>query len=103
MFPSGMPGHFDDPKSSNERASFERSQRVVEAIADESNVIDLGPRAEQSSAQSLVPMPPRRARELPDPEPPDREIRTGDVDPWGRSERVRSIARRMYDPLYRYW
>ncbi len=29
--------------------------------------------------------------------------RTGDVDEWGRSERVRAFARRVYDPIYRRW
>jgi len=29
--------------------------------------------------------------------------RRGDVDGWGRSERVRRVARRLYDPLYRRW
>jgi 1-acyl-sn-glycerol-3-phosphate acyltransferase len=33
---------------------------------------------------------------LPDP-------RTGDVDDWGRSERVREVVRKVYDPLYRRW
>lgn len=103
MLPSGMPGHLDDPKSTTEQASYEAVQRVMEAVKGEENVIDLGPSAEQSSTRALVPIPARRSRELPDPEPPDREIRRGDVDPWGRSERVRSIARRIYDPLYRYW
>jgi 1-acyl-sn-glycerol-3-phosphate acyltransferase len=31
----------------------------------------------------------------------DGAVRTGDVDGWGRSERVRSLARRLYDPVYR--
>jgi 1-acyl-sn-glycerol-3-phosphate acyltransferase len=31
------------------------------------------------------------------------ELRAGDVDGWGRSERVRAVARRLYDPLYRRW
>lgn len=103
LLPSGMPGHFDDPKPTTDQASYETAQRVMGAIADEVNVIDLGPRPEQSSTRALVPIPAPPARELPDPEPPDREIRTGDVDPWGRSERVRSLARRLYDPLYKYW
>jgi 1-acyl-sn-glycerol-3-phosphate acyltransferase len=34
---------------------------------------------------------------------PDDEIRRGDVDAWGRSERFREIARTMYEPLYRNW
>src|SRR3954451_7583276 len=26
-----------------------------------------------------------------------------DVDGWGRSERMRALARALYDPVYRYW
>jgi 1-acyl-sn-glycerol-3-phosphate acyltransferase len=33
----------------------------------------------------------------------DDEIRRGDVDGWGRSERLRALARRLYDPVYRRW
>ncbi len=33
---------------------------------------------------------------LPDPRP-------GDVDEWGRSERVRQLARTVYEPIYRNW
>ena len=29
--------------------------------------------------------------------------RMSDVDEWGRSERVRGIIRRLYDPIYRNW
>jgi 1-acyl-sn-glycerol-3-phosphate acyltransferase len=29
--------------------------------------------------------------------------RLSDVDEWGRSERTRELARRIYEPLYRYW
>ena len=29
--------------------------------------------------------------------------RQGDVDEWGRSERIRELARKAYDPLYRRW
>jgi 1-acyl-sn-glycerol-3-phosphate acyltransferase len=46
----------------------------------------------------LVPLP----RAAPDPEPLI-DPRLGDVDEWGRSERMRAIARRLYDPLYRRW
>lgn len=37
-------------------------------------------------------------------EPPDEplpEPRLGDVDEWGRSESMRALARRLYDPIYR--
>jgi 1-acyl-sn-glycerol-3-phosphate acyltransferase len=33
----------------------------------------------------------------------DDEVREGDVDGWGRSENIRQLARRLYDPLYRHW
>jgi 1-acyl-sn-glycerol-3-phosphate acyltransferase len=29
--------------------------------------------------------------------------RRGDVDEWGRSENLRALARRLYDPIYRRW
>ncbi|MEI7858196.1 MAG: lysophospholipid acyltransferase family protein [Acidimicrobiales bacterium] len=29
--------------------------------------------------------------------------RRSDVDEWGRSEHMRSIIRRLYDPIYRHW
>jgi 1-acyl-sn-glycerol-3-phosphate acyltransferase len=38
-----------------------------------------------------------------DLEPGEADIRRGDVDAWGRSERVRQLARRLYDPVYKYW
>jgi 1-acyl-sn-glycerol-3-phosphate acyltransferase len=31
------------------------------------------------------------------------EPRRSDVDEWGRSEHMREIARRFYDPIYRHW
>jgi 1-acyl-sn-glycerol-3-phosphate acyltransferase len=33
------------------------------------------------------------------PDPP----RRSDVDEWGRSERIRQLARTLYDPIYRVW
>jgi 1-acyl-sn-glycerol-3-phosphate acyltransferase len=43
----------------------------------------------------LVPLP--RAR------PAEAEARAGDVDGWGRSEHMRRLARRLFDPVYRRW
>jgi 1-acyl-sn-glycerol-3-phosphate acyltransferase len=37
------------------------------------------------------------------PEVPPVDHRLGDVDEWGRSERMRALARRLYDPVYRRW
>jgi 1-acyl-sn-glycerol-3-phosphate acyltransferase len=45
----------------------------------------------------LVPVP-RRPAVL-----DDGGLRRGDVDGWGRSERMRAVARRLYDPIYRRW
>jgi 1-acyl-sn-glycerol-3-phosphate acyltransferase len=50
----------------------------------------------------LALVPTTRPERL-DLEPAEAEIRRGDVDAWGRSERTRQLARRLYDPLYRYW
>jgi 1-acyl-sn-glycerol-3-phosphate acyltransferase len=49
-------------------------------------------------------VPPRPGGELvPVARAPAAEPRPGDVDGWGRSEHVRALARRLYDPLYRRW
>jgi 1-acyl-sn-glycerol-3-phosphate acyltransferase len=52
--------------------------------------------APRSSA--LVPVP-KLAEDPPELDDP----RLGDVDEWGRSEHIREIARRLYEPLYRNW
>ena len=40
----------------------------------------------------------------PTPEPaPIEDPRISDVDEWGRSEHIRALARRLYDPIYRHW
>ncbi len=53
---------------------------------------------EKSVSFSILPVP----RPRPDDHGPD-EARLSDVDEWGRSEHMRSIVRRLYDPAYRYW
>src|SRR5262249_5351527 len=40
---------------------------------------------------------------VPQPESEDAAVRRGDVDAWGRSERMREVARMVYDPLYSHW
>lgn len=49
------------------------------------------------TSTALVPVP-RDDDGSPPPDP-----RRSDVDEWGRSERVRALARRAYDPIYRRW
>jgi 1-acyl-sn-glycerol-3-phosphate acyltransferase len=46
---------------------------------------------------ALVPLRP------PEVEQPLHDPRRSDVDEWGRSEHMRELARRLYDPLYRRW
>ena len=62
---------------------------------------DLAPRTEVSArrpvGRALVPVPPLEAEDQED------EPRLSDVDEWGRSEHMRAIARRLYDPIYRNW
>ncbi|MFN8041575.1 MAG: lysophospholipid acyltransferase family protein [Acidimicrobiales bacterium] len=58
----------------------------------------LADQALAEGTRSLVPVP------RPDPEPePLTDPRRSDVDEWGRSEQMRALARRAYDPLYRHW
>jgi 1-acyl-sn-glycerol-3-phosphate acyltransferase len=57
--------------------------------------VDFGPGTAPGAELVPVPRPPA--------EPDDAVTRSGDVDGWGRSERVRSLARRLYDPMYRRW
>jgi 1-acyl-sn-glycerol-3-phosphate acyltransferase len=46
----------------------------------------------------LVPLRRPRPAEAPLDNP-----RRSDVDEWGRSEHMRALAHRVYDPIYRYW
>jgi len=56
--------------------------------------------AERVTTRALLPVaapePEPEAEPLPDP-------RLTDVDEWGRSEHMRSLARRAYDPIYKHW
>src|ERR1700732_5208959 len=56
------------------------------------------PTTEATRTAALVHLP----RHAPDPPPPP-DPRRSDVDEWGRSEHMRELARRVYDPLYRHW
>jgi 1-acyl-sn-glycerol-3-phosphate acyltransferase len=50
------------------------------------------------TSRALVPFPADER-----PAEPAEDVRQSDVDEWGRSERMRSLARRIYDPVYRHW
>jgi 1-acyl-sn-glycerol-3-phosphate acyltransferase len=51
---------------------------------------------EHAPSTDVVPL------RLPSLAPPD-DPRLGDVDEWGRSERIRSLARTCYEPVYSRW
>jgi 1-acyl-sn-glycerol-3-phosphate acyltransferase len=51
----------------------------------------------KTATRALVPVP-KLADDAPLEDP-----RRGDVDEWGRSEHMRELVRRMYDPVYRNW
>jgi 1-acyl-sn-glycerol-3-phosphate acyltransferase len=56
------------------------------------------PVREAPAATDLVRLPSRREIVATEPDP-----RPGDVDEWGRSERMRALARLLYGPVYRNW
>jgi len=55
--------------------------------------------ADRTPGAELVHLP----RQSPEESTPAHDPRTSDVDEWGRSERMRELARRLFDPLYRRW
>jgi 1-acyl-sn-glycerol-3-phosphate acyltransferase len=64
---------------------------MIDLRAEESHI-------EASHSVALVPVPSPA-----EPPEPLEDPRGSDVDEWGRSEHMREIARRIYDPLYRSW
>jgi 1-acyl-sn-glycerol-3-phosphate acyltransferase len=64
----------------------------TKALADQTLAEDTG--------RALVPVPrPETGSDAVDLADP----RRSDVDEWGRSEQMRELARRVYDPVYRHW
>ena len=56
------------------------------------------PRASvRTATRALVPVPKTSD------EPTLADPRLSDVDEWGRSEHMRELARRVFDPVYRHW
>jgi 1-acyl-sn-glycerol-3-phosphate acyltransferase len=68
--------------------------RPTEAGIPDAEVLPAGPPG------GVMPLEPA---EPPDLTAGDAGIRSGDVDAWGRSERMRRLARALYEPIYRYW
>jgi 1-acyl-sn-glycerol-3-phosphate acyltransferase len=69
----------------------------VSTPASQESSASLSDRTSRPGASSLPVAVPRS-----DDVPPD-DPRRSDVDEWGRSEHMRSVVRRIYNPLYRRW
>ena len=76
-------------------AAGKRRPETAQAEATQRKATGNGSTAPATSRE-LVPVPKTEAA-------PPRNPRISDVDEWGRSERIRALARRLYDPLYRSW
>jgi 1-acyl-sn-glycerol-3-phosphate acyltransferase len=85
-------GDLDDESRDDDE---DREPRSDSGLAAEDDLPGAGAR---SASMSILPV----ARIRPDDHGPD-TARRSDVDEWGRSEHMRSIVRRLYDPVYKYW
>jgi 1-acyl-sn-glycerol-3-phosphate acyltransferase len=68
--------------------------------------VDLAPGVTEAHAEIREPIETTRREVLPATrrfEPVIEGERRSDVDHWGRSEHMREVARRVYDPMYRHW
>ena len=93
--PAGRPGdrEFIDAIVGHAPAQAERQADETEKIAAASDL----------AGASVSYLPVAAGRNEPEVEELVDEARRSDVDEWGRSEHMRSIVRRLYDPMYRYW
>jgi 1-acyl-sn-glycerol-3-phosphate acyltransferase len=105
-----MTGVSADPSGRGQAASKPHApsdQTLIDTAAEDSSPsptidADLHPQGESTDAPSAsVSMLPV-VRQVEEHEPPH-DPRRSDVDEWGRSEHMRSIVRRLYDPVYKYW
>jgi len=76
-------------------------EAVVEYAAGHTPDDTGAPPAELTGA-TVSYLPVAAERDRPAGAPVD-DARMSDVDEWGRSEHVRELTRRLYDPMYRYW
>ncbi|MGH9035433.1 MAG: lysophospholipid acyltransferase family protein, partial [Acidimicrobiia bacterium] len=68
---------------------------------------DPPPTIDLTAEEAVAPPEERRSGELvlvePPPGPSTPTAGLSDVDSWGRSERLRSLTRTLFDPMYRHW
>ncbi len=80
----------DDARSAD--SAWDAGPADVTTIAPRDGAAETGT---DEPSSSVVALPRRDA--------PRAGKRLSDVDHWGRSEHTRELARRLYDPMYRYW
>ena len=76
----------------------DRDDVTTAASRDTSTSTSTGDATETSPSSALVPLH-RPAAE----HPPLDDPRRSDVDEWGRSEKMRTLARQIYAPIYERW
>jgi 1-acyl-sn-glycerol-3-phosphate acyltransferase len=77
----------------------DRAVELAAATHQDSDLADLDLTDDEARiGRELVPL----VRPEPAHEPSD-DGRRSDVDRWGRSEHLRELTRRMYDPIYKHW
>jgi 1-acyl-sn-glycerol-3-phosphate acyltransferase len=64
---------------------------------------DADPRERPDVATATAEIVPLRLPPVADEPEELADPRTGDVDEWGRSDNVRRLVRKVYDPMYRHW
>ena len=91
-----------------EPGELELDEELFEVALAETldNLASLRPADERAPSTELEATAPYLPVAAPDPEPdaePLADPRLTDVDEWGRSEHMRALARRVYEPIYRPW
>ena len=81
---------------------------IVPTAVDDATIDLTDNRAVESAGRELIavrrdPQPQNPATEPTAAPLTDAQIRRSDVDQWGRSERLRSLVRTVYNPVYKYW
>lgn len=89
-----------DDDVAHERPTLDEHLIADDPIADEV-VVSVTDGRPHRSGPGLVPVAADDADDI--PADLDDAVRHGDVDAWGRSEHMRSIARTIYDPIYSKW
>jgi 1-acyl-sn-glycerol-3-phosphate acyltransferase len=95
--PTTERAHEPAPERLTESKGHESAEEAPagEAVVDVAEVRTADPLAEVSYLPVASPQPDQRE--------PQNDPRRSDVDEWGRSEHMRGMVRRLYDPMYKYW